>query len=347
MKTKLIAVFCHLLLLAFASVPSRGSETEQLSPIPVSGFISTDTIWNDPRGYRLANSVIVRENATLTILSGVMVESNSTGTDFCIEAGATLEANGAIFAGIASEILVESGGTANLTNGTEFSGHAVRFQPGSKGVVSNSEFHSGQLEIRSDIPVHSNIFNQATPIEINPVQAEKLYLNTYTQEATVEILGTVSVDSELRKFPNLSTYRLINNIMVENHATLTIEPGVTIETRSTGPDFRIEETGTLKFTNATLDGPRGELIVLPGGQADILYSQIEGTVSYRDGSNGSLKFSNLNNAYLAIDSGSTASIVQNSISVYVEVVSRGARGSTLNFPTIIGAPRIAMRLKSG
>ena len=278
----------------------------------VSGPITSNTVWSiTSEPYVVVDDVTVNTGVTLTIMPGVTVLSNHGWYDIFVDG--TLDATGVTFAGTDTDIDVRSGGRLNLKSGSSVSGDEVWYANGSLGMVTNSEFGSAKLRLETTaVIVNDNKFSSTDPVLANPSVIPSLYDNQFLNPATIHVYGvTTDVSSIWHPIPNVSTYRLDEDVTVSTGKTLTIQSGVTVLSNHGWYDIFVD--GTLDATGVTFAGTDTDIDVRSGGRLNLKNgSSVTGDkVTYQSGSLGDI---NLTDFYsdLVINSVGSHQIKDNS-----------------------------------
>ena len=284
----------------YASQLYNGNEFEVDAIVDIEGDVSSNAelraIPNLSR-FHVTNNVEVDSGVTLTISPNVTVTTDLNIDDFVIRG--TLVANDVTFTGSNNDIRATDNGRVNF-NGGSFAGERIVYASESSGSVANTRFNSGLLTVAGNVSLSNNTFGHGNPIRINPRFAAELYNgNVFEVDALVDIEGDVSSDALLRAIPNLSRFRLTNNVEIEAGVTLTVSPGVTITTDLNIDDFVVR--GTLISNDVTYSGNNNDIRVEGNGQAEFNGGSFAGErIVYSSQSGGSIANTRFNSGLLTI-----------------------------------------------
>ncbi|MBU0640929.1 MAG: carboxypeptidase regulatory-like domain-containing protein [Planctomycetes bacterium] len=280
----------------------------------VCGNITQDTVW-DLAGspYVLTCNVTVLAGVTLTIESGVEVQTNS---NYSLGVYGYLNVAGATFTGTYTKVIVYSAGVADLA-GCLFTAGYVNVATGSTTTIAGCELP--QVYLSGGLPtVTGSTLTGTRPIYItDPDCASGLggfSGNTYTaSDPKIWIFGQLNGTATLPVVDGLHKYDMYsnNNLQVNAGGQLTIEPGVELQMNDN--DNFLLVYGDLQATGATFSGAYARVIVYSAGVADLagcLFTA--GYVQFASGSTGTVGYCQLVGLY--VHSGANASIAYNDLS---------------------------------
>ena len=126
-----------------------------------------------------------------------------------------LDVCGATF-GTNMDIRTRSGGQADVSNST-IGGEQFRYEDGSTGSVSNSQFTSAELVLYSSaVDIDNNTFSESDPVTANATLVPELYDNTFSNvNTTIHVDGSVTADTTWQAFSNVSRYKMYSDVTVE------------------------------------------------------------------------------------------------------------------------------------
>lgn len=175
--------------------------------------------------YILFGHVTVNSDSTLTIESGVEIQTSSSSRDIYVYGD--LDATGATFTGSYTEIWV-GGGVVDLTNCT-FTGGCIRYPSGS-GTISNCELP--YIELFGGTPtVVGNTLTSDYPIRLSdPDGAAGLAGfsgNTYSAgNPQIMIRGTLEGTAALGAVDGLDVYSVTGWLTIQDGGVLTVDTGI-------------------------------------------------------------------------------------------------------------------------
>jgi len=246
----------------------------------------------------LTDDLLIESGATLTINSGVEVNTESSAHDISIEG--KISANGVSFTGGGTDIQVDEGGRFDLANSTVV-GREVVFRQASKGTVRNTTFtQSGSRPILTiytshfDFVLSGNTFVGPNPVKASPWSIPKLYDNgnSFATANTIVDIGFAALTVRSLQehviwkiMPNVAHYNGLNSFSIESNASLTIQDGVVVN------DLEISGVeGSLTVSGASFIGNDTDLVVGENGRFDLSDSTFAGgEVTFRQASKGDVR----------------------------------------------------------
>ncbi len=265
--------------------------------------------------YQLLDDVIVPAAYQLNIQPGLTLHNDNQHAELFVHG--RLHAADVDFTGTESELIVEATGTLDLSSGSTVAGQRVLYQPNSLGSIKDSTFSSARLEVFTAgvSEISGNTFQAVAPVYANPAVVPKLYgTNRYTNQATIQLAGTMFASADLSIHPNLSRYQLLDDVIVPATYQLNIQPGLTLHNDNQHAELFVH--GQLHAADVGFTGPQTELIVASGGElwVDSAAVLAGNRISYAANSRGRITCSEIS-LQVDIDSGADLDLIGNEIAI--------------------------------
>jgi len=190
----------------------------------------------DGSPYKVIQTFSVASGATLTINSGVTIQTNNS------------------FGETANRLVVEGGGTLAADDGVTFRSVPIFFEGDSSGTINNATLRESSITINGASPtITNNSFDFSSfgetfnvPITLvnfgegaDPVISDNVF--TRATAVAIGVTGTVNSDATLVRYDDLPRYILFGTGSVVVGATLTIESGLSLaSSEPTQTDLEIE-----------------------------------------------------------------------------------------------------------
>ncbi len=282
--------------------------------LKVQGDMLADAIW-EPHPNVISHDLVFDVNVGvgfhLEFRPGVVVTTSSSQAEIYVDG--SLTADGVHFSSVSDEVIVRMTGRFDLSNST-ITGR-VTYAEGASGSIVGNTFDKMTLRMLSPnvADISGNLFEQVYPITTTPSLVPRFYgSNSFLVPAVISVEGEMTSDAVWQPHPNILRYDLVEDTYVNAGYQLDIQSGVVIRNNDVFNSLFID--GVVLATGVSFTGTEIDISVRAGGTLQLSHSTVAGdTVSYEQGSFGSVTDSRFTTARLQLLSTEVSAIERNEL----------------------------------